>query len=71
MRAPTIAAVNGYALGGGSEMALACDIRICSENAVFGQPEVDLGIMPGWGASQRLARTTSMGFAKEIGRAHV
>jgi enoyl-CoA hydratase len=66
MRAPTIAAVNGYALGGGSEMALACDIRICSENAVFGQPEVDLGIMPGWGASQRLARTTSLGFAKEL-----
>ena len=66
MRAPTIAAVNGYALGGGSEMALACDIRICSENAVFGQPEVDLVIMPGWGASQRLARTTSLGFAKEL-----
>ncbi len=66
MRAPTIAAVNGYALGGGSEIALACDIRICSENAVFGQPEVDLGIMPGWGATQRLARTTSIGFAKEL-----
>ncbi len=66
MRAPTIAAVNGYALGGGCEMALACDIRLCSENAVFGQPEVDLGIMPGWGATQRLARTTSMGFAKEM-----
>ncbi|MFM9124179.1 MAG: enoyl-CoA hydratase-related protein [Actinomycetota bacterium] len=66
MRAPTIAAVNGYALGGGSEIALACDIRLCSENAVFGQPEVDLGIMPGWGATQRLARTTSLGFAKEL-----
>jgi enoyl-CoA hydratase len=66
MRAPSIAAVNGYALGGGSEIALACDIRICSENAVFGQPEVDLGIMPGWGATQRLARTTSLGFAKEL-----
>ena len=58
--------MNGYALGGGSEIALACDIRICSENAVFGQPEVDLGIMPGWGATQRLARTTSIGFAKEL-----
>ena len=66
MRAPSIAAVNGYALGGGSEIALACDIRLCSENAVFGQPEVDLGIMPGWGATQRLARTTSIGFAKEL-----
>lgn len=66
MRAPTIAAVNGYALGGGCEMALACDIRLASENAVFGQPEVDLGIMPGWGATQRLARTTSLGFAKEL-----
>jgi enoyl-CoA hydratase len=66
MRAPTIAAVNGYALGGGSEIALACDIRLCSDNAVFGQPEVDLGIMPGWGATQRLARTTSIGFAKEL-----
>ena len=66
MRKPTIAAVNGYALGGGCEMALACDIRLCSENAVFGQPEVNLGIMPGWGGTQRLARTTSLGFAKEI-----
>ena len=66
MRVPTIAAVNGYALGGGCEMALACDIRLASENAVFGQPEVDLGIMPGWGATQRLARTTSLGFAKEL-----
>ena len=66
MRKPTIAAVNGYALGGGCEMALACDIRLCSENAVFGQPEVNLGIMPGWGGTQRLARTTSLGFAKEV-----
>src|SRR3954469_11963577 len=66
MRKPTIAAVNGYALGGGCEMALACDIRLCSENAMFGQPEVNLGIMPGWGGTQRLARTTSLGFAKEV-----
>jgi enoyl-CoA hydratase len=66
MRKPTIAAVNGYALGGGCEMALACDVRLCSENAAFGQPEINLGIMPGWGGTQRLARTTSLGFAKEI-----
>jgi enoyl-CoA hydratase len=66
MRKATIAAVNGYALGGGCEMALACDIRLASDNAVFGQPEINLGIMPGWGATQRLARTTSLGFAKEM-----
>ncbi len=66
MRKATIAAVNGYALGGGCEMALACDLRLASENAVFGQPEINLGIMPGWGATQRLARTTSLGFAKEM-----
>jgi enoyl-CoA hydratase len=66
MRKATIAAVNGYALGGGCEMALACDIRLCSNNAIFGQPEVNLGIMPGWGGTQRLARTTSIGFAKEV-----
>ena len=66
MRKPTIATVNGYALGGGCEMALACDVRLCSENAAFGQPEINLGIMPGWGGTQRLARTTSLGFAKEI-----
>jgi enoyl-CoA hydratase len=62
----TLAAVNGYALGGGCEMALACDIRYCSASAAFGQPEINLGIMPGWGATQRLARTTSLGFAKEM-----
>lgn len=66
MPKPTIAAVNGFALGGGCEMALACDIRLASSNAKFGQPEVNLGIIPGWGGSLRLARTTSLGFAKEV-----
>ena len=63
---PIIAAVNGYALGGGCEFILACDIRLASERASFGQPEVNLGIMPGWGGTQRLARATSPGFAKEL-----
>ena len=63
---PVIAAVNGFALGGGCELSLACDIRICSENAVFGQPEVGLGITPGFGGTQRLARAIGVGMAKQL-----
>ena len=63
---PVIAAENGFALGGGCEISLACDIRICSENAVFGQPEVGLGITPGFGGTQRLARTIGVGMAKQL-----
>jgi enoyl-CoA hydratase len=64
---PVIAAINGYALGGGNELALSCDIRICSENAVFGQPEAGLGITPGFGGTQRLARVIgSASKAKEL-----
>ena len=63
---PVIAAINGFALGGGCEIAMSCDIRICSENAVFGQPEVGLGITPGFGGTQRLARLVGAGMAKQM-----
>ena len=63
---PTVAAVGGYALGGGCELAMACDIRIASDTAVFGQPEVGLGITPGFGGTQRLARLVSPGMAKQL-----
>lgn len=63
---PVIAAVNGFALGGGCEIAMSCDIRICSDNAIFGQPEVGLGITPGFGGTQRLPRIINVGKAKEM-----
>ena len=63
---PVIAAVNGFALGGGCEISMSCDIRICSDNAIFGQPEVGLGITPGFGGTQRLARIVGVGMAKQM-----
>jgi enoyl-CoA hydratase len=66
MEKPVIAAVCGYALGGGCEIALSCDIRLASEDAKFGQPEVGLGLIPGFGGTQRMARLLGIGRAKEL-----
>jgi enoyl-CoA hydratase len=66
MRQPTIAAIEGFALGGGCELALACDLRYASPRAKLGQPEINLGIIPGWGGTQRLARVCGIGVAKEL-----
>ncbi len=63
---PTIAAINGFALGGGCELALACDIRIASDTAKLGQPEVTIGVCPGWGGTQRMQRITGIAKAKEL-----
>ena len=66
MPKPTIAAINGFALGGGCELALACDLRYASTAAKLGQPEINLGIIPGWGGTQRLARACGVGVAKDL-----
>jgi len=66
MPKPTIAAINGFALGGGCELAIACDLRYAASSAKLGQPEVNLGIIPGWGGTQRLARLCGLGVAKEL-----
>ena len=66
MPKPTIAAINGFALGGGCELALACDLRYASARAKLGQPEINLGIVPGWGGTQRLARVCGIGIAKDL-----
>jgi enoyl-CoA hydratase len=66
MPKPTVAAINGFALGGGCELALACDLRYAASRAKLGQPEINLGIVPGWGGTQRLARICGLGVAKEL-----
>ena len=66
MPKPTIAAINGFALGGGCELAVACDIRYAASGAKLGQPEVNLGIIPGWGGTPRIARLCGLGVAKEL-----
>jgi len=66
MPKPTIAAINGFALGGGCELALSCDLRFASPRAKLGQPEINLGIIPGWGGTQRLVRACGIGVAKDM-----